>query len=186
PARAVLARKNAAKSYVPKAPPSRARTPSSSRIGRGNAIPARPARSDFAEAVTDAVKRLDHVEVLVDGLELLAQALDVAVDRAVVDIDLLVISRIHKRVPALDHAWPLGERMQDEELRHRQRDWVTLPSAGMTLLVHDELAAFQRTRLLALCLARGFAGASAPQDRAHAFDKKPLRERFAHEIVGAH
>src|SRR5204862_7257737 len=34
--------------------------------------------SKFLEAVADAVERFDHVEVVVDGLELLAQPLDVA------------------------------------------------------------------------------------------------------------
>src|SRR3954466_14092711 len=40
----------------------------------------RPRESAFLEAVTDAVERLDHVEVVVGLLELFAQALDVAVD----------------------------------------------------------------------------------------------------------
>ena len=37
-------------------------------------------------------------------LELLAQPLDVAVDGAVVDIDLVVIGGVHQRVAALHHA----------------------------------------------------------------------------------
>jgi len=41
----------------------------------------------LAEAVADAVQRLDHLEVRLHDLELLAQPLDVAVDGAVVDID---------------------------------------------------------------------------------------------------
>src|SRR6478736_5162580 len=36
--------------------------------------------SAFLEAVTDAIERLDHVEIVVGRLELLAQPLDVAVD----------------------------------------------------------------------------------------------------------
>src|SRR2546423_7641962 len=44
----------------------------------------RPNVSAFLEAVADAIKRLDHVEVVVRRLELLAQPLDVAVDGAVV------------------------------------------------------------------------------------------------------
>src|ERR1051325_724384 len=50
----------------------------------GNAKAA--AESGFLETIADAVKRLDHVEVVVRHLELLAQALDVAVDGAVIDI----------------------------------------------------------------------------------------------------
>ena len=47
----------------------------------------------FAETVADPIQRFDHVEVVIDRLELLAKPLDVAVDRAIIDIDLLVISR---------------------------------------------------------------------------------------------
>src|SRR6185312_9581901 len=68
---------------------------------RGQAL---TALSDFLEAVADAVKRLDHFEVVVDHLEFLAQPLDVAVDGAVVDIDLVVIGGIHQRIAALHHA----------------------------------------------------------------------------------
>src|SRR5262249_31163762 len=69
----------------------------------------------FAEPLTDAVKRLDHVEIVVSHFEFLAQPLDVAVDRPVIDIDLLVIGRIHQRVAALDHAGAERQRMQDQE-----------------------------------------------------------------------
>src|SRR4051812_14818235 len=56
------------------------------------------------EPITDAVKRFDHVEVVVGPLELLAQALDVAVDGSVIDIDLIVVGGIHQCIAALDHA----------------------------------------------------------------------------------
>ena len=39
-------------------------------------------------------------------LNFLRRPLDVAVDRAVVDIGLIVVSRIHQRIAALDHARP--------------------------------------------------------------------------------
>src|SRR3712207_2105057 len=44
--------------------------------------------SGLLEPVPDAVERLDHVEAVVGRLELLAQPLDVAVDGAVVHVDL--------------------------------------------------------------------------------------------------
>src|SRR5215510_2276363 len=66
------------------------------------------------EAIADAVKGLDDVEVVVCLLELLAQPLDVAVDGAVVDVDLVVVGGIHQRVARLDHARTCGERLQDE------------------------------------------------------------------------
>src|SRR5262249_20826389 len=46
-------------------------------------------KSCFLETVADAVERLDHVEVVIGRLELLAQPLDVAVDGAVVDVHLI-------------------------------------------------------------------------------------------------
>src|SRR6187401_1979697 len=62
--------------------------------------------SGFLEAVADTVQGLDHVEVVVGDLELLAQPLDVAVDGAIVDIDLVVIGCVHQRVAAFHHAGP--------------------------------------------------------------------------------
>src|SRR5690242_9663451 len=47
--------------------------------------------SSLLEAISNAIERFDHLEVVVDLLELLAQALDMAVDGPVVDIDLVVI-----------------------------------------------------------------------------------------------
>src|SRR5690348_17199983 len=75
-------------------------------------------RSDLLETIADAVERLDHVELGVNRLELLAEPLDVAVDGPVVDIDLVVIGRIHQRIAALHDAGPVGERVEDQELRH--------------------------------------------------------------------
>src|ERR1700750_1911145 len=61
-------------------------------------------KSGFLEAVADPVEGFDHLEIVVDDLELLAQALDVAVDGAIVDIDLIVIGRVHQGIAALHHA----------------------------------------------------------------------------------
>src|SRR5687768_12393356 len=57
--------------------------------------------SALLEPVADPVEGFDGVETVVDRLELLAQSLDVAVDRAVIDIDLVVIGRIHQGIAAL-------------------------------------------------------------------------------------
>ena len=85
------------------------------------------------EAVADAVERLDHVEVLVGLLELLAQPLDVAVDGAIVDVNLVVVGRIHQRIGGLHHAGSRGQSLQDEELGHRQHDRMVVPMAGVAL-----------------------------------------------------
>ena len=63
--------------------------------------------SGFSEAVADTIERFDHLEVVVDRLELLAQPLDVAVDRAVVDVDVLAVGGVHQLVAVLDVAGPL-------------------------------------------------------------------------------
>src|SRR4051812_23923915 len=128
-----------------------------------------PERSGFLEAVADAVEGLDHLEALVGHLELLAQALDVAVDRPVVHIDLVVIGRVHKGIAALHHAGARRQRLEDQELGHGQGDGLALPGAGMALRVHLELAALQR---LGVDLARGgliFRG-EAPQHGLDALD----------------
>src|SRR3954464_2378417 len=54
--------------------------------------------SGFLEAISDAIEGFDHLELVVDLLELLSQPLDVAVDRPVVDIHLIVIGRIHQGI----------------------------------------------------------------------------------------
>src|SRR4029079_10468691 len=95
------------------------------------------------EPITDAIQRFDHVEVVVGPLALLAQALALAVDGAVIDVDLVVVGGIHQRIAALDHAGPACERLQDQELGDRQRDRLVLPGAGMALRVHAQQAALQ-------------------------------------------
>src|SRR5271163_3360499 len=84
-------------------------------------------RASFLKTIADAVQRLDHIEVVVACLELLAQPLDVAVDGAVVDIDLIVISRVHQGVAALHHAGAARQRVQDQKLGDGERHRLILP-----------------------------------------------------------
>src|SRR5882757_6326244 len=72
-----------------------------------------PAVSTVAVAVSDAIQRLDLGELAVDHLELLAQPLDVAVDRPVVDIDVLAIGRVHQLVATLDVTLAGRQRFED-------------------------------------------------------------------------
>src|SRR5690606_36257564 len=59
--------------------------------------PILPARGSllFLEPVAYAIKRFDHLEIVVDGFDFLPEPLDVAVDRAVVDINLVIVGRVH-------------------------------------------------------------------------------------------
>ncbi len=52
-------------------------------------------QSNFFEAVANAIQRFDHIEIIVGLLEFFAQAFDMAVDGAIVDIHLIIVSRIH-------------------------------------------------------------------------------------------
>src|SRR5712671_3696762 len=97
----------------------------------GKAGCARSGELHFLEAIADAVERLNHIEVVVALLEFFAQALDVTVDRASVDINLVVVSGGHEGVAALDDPGPGGERLQDQEFRDRQGHRLGLPGAGM-------------------------------------------------------
>src|SRR5712691_4064463 len=146
---------------------------------------ARPA-SNFLEPIADTVKRFDHVEVVVGALELLAQPLDVAVDGAVVDIDLVVVGGVHQGVAALDHAGAARERLQDEELGDRERDRLVLPRAGVALGIHAQEPALEHLGGIGLLRRRAVLRRGPAQDRLDALDQEALRERFADEIVGAH
>ena len=67
----------------------------------------------FRKSVADAVKRVDLVEIIVNGFEFFAQAFDVTVDGSIIDIDLIVIGGVHEGVAALNHAGTLGKRLKD-------------------------------------------------------------------------
>src|ERR1700692_1848835 len=84
----------------------------------------------FLETIADAVKRLDHIEIVVAGLALLAQPLDVAVDGAVVDIDLIVVGRVHQRIAAFHHAGTAGQRLQNQKFGDGERHRLVFPGGG--------------------------------------------------------
>ncbi len=53
-----------------------------------------PRRSLLGKSVAGAIERIDRVEIGRHFPELAAQALDVAVDGAVIDIDVVLIGRV--------------------------------------------------------------------------------------------
>src|ERR1700724_2455498 len=110
-----------------RAKPAAARVASAA-AGRG-AVPASAALSTVAVAISDAIERLDLGEFPVGYFELLAQPLDVAVDRAIVDIDVLAVSGVHQLIAALDVAGPHRQRFQNEEFGDGQLDVLAAPSA---------------------------------------------------------
>src|SRR5258708_2460459 len=64
------------------------------------------AASHLLEPITYTIERFDHVEVVVRCFEFLPQAFDMTVDRAVIDIDLIVVGGVHEGIAALDHPGP--------------------------------------------------------------------------------
>src|ERR1700730_12891016 len=97
--------------------------------------------SQFLKAIADPVQGLNHIEFAVGRLEPLAQTFDVAVDGAVVDIDLIVVGHVHQGVPAPDHAWTADQRLQDPEFSDRQSDGLVLPGAAVALRIHAKVTA---------------------------------------------
>src|SRR5690606_21487897 len=131
--------------------------------------------SAFPVAIADAIKRFDCVEGVIDFLEFLAQALDVAVDGAVIYIDLVVIGGIHQRIPALHIAGALGERLKDQKFRHGQHNLLAVPCAGMTLRIEHQLATLQNLVRRAFGSGTFRLGRHAAEHRLHALDKQALR-----------
>src|SRR4051812_17699982 len=124
------------------------------------------------EPITDAIQRFDHVEVVVGPLKLLAQALDMTVDGAVIDVNLIVVGGIHQRIAALDHAGPARQRLQDQELGDGQRDRLVLPGAGMALRVHAQQAALQHLGGVGLFRGGAILGRRTTQDRLDPLDQE--------------
>src|SRR5881227_2129969 len=87
--------------------------------------------SAVAVSITDAIEGFDLSEFRIDRLELLAQTLDVAVDRAVIDVNMLAIGRVHQLVAVFDVARALCQRFEDQKLGDGQFDRIVLPGALM-------------------------------------------------------
>src|SRR5579884_2235775 len=84
------------------------------------------AGSAVAVSIADAIERFDLRELAVDRLEFLAEPLDVAVDRAVIDVNVLAIGRVHQLVAVLDVTRPLRQRFEDQEFGDGQLDRLAL------------------------------------------------------------
>src|SRR3954471_7215259 len=83
--------------------------------------------SFLAKTVSDPIERLDRAELAVDRAELAAHPLDMAVDRAVVDIDVVLIGDVHQLVAGLDHARALRQRLQDQEFGDGEGHVLAVP-----------------------------------------------------------
>src|SRR3546814_19791927 len=95
---------------------------------------ARSPSSLLGESVTGAIQRFDSVELGIELTEFTANPLDVAVDRAVVDIDVVVIGRIHQLVARFHDAGPLRQRLQDQELGDGLCDGLAVPGVRKSVV----------------------------------------------------
>src|SRR5687768_14006840 len=68
--------------------------------------------SFFGKAISDAVEGFDGLELSIDGAELAAEPLDVAVDGPIVDIDIVLIGDVHQLVARFHHAGTLRQCLQ--------------------------------------------------------------------------
>src|SRR5260370_17265774 len=123
------------------------------RRGASGAVAAGCAAVTVAVAISDAIERLDLGEFAVDDLELLAEPVDVAVDRTVIDIDVLAIGGVHQLVAAFDMALARRQRFQDEELGDRELDRLAAPGAQMAPGIEQEIAALDHRLAVAWNLA---------------------------------
>src|SRR5690348_10227163 len=142
------------------------------------------AGSTVAVSIPDAIECFDLREIRIYVLKFLAQTLDVTVDRAVVDIDVLAIGRIHQLVAVFDVPRTVRQGFEDQKLGHRQLDVFTLPGAQMPCGIEDQEPAHDDWfAMRVLPLARELA---APDQGPDALDQEPLRKRLPDVVVGAH
>ena len=111
-----------------------------------------------------------------------------AVDCAIVDIDVLVIGHIEQLVARFHHTGTLGERLEDQEFGHREAHVRAVPPDFVPSRVHQQPTALERRRVGLVGACDGFAALQLlpAQDRTNARDQKPLREGFGDVVIRAH
>lgn len=74
-----------------------------------------------------AVQSLNLVETTVNCTKFLPDALDMTVNRTIIDIDVIAISRINKLISRFDQARPYRQRPNQKELCHGQGNLLAIP-----------------------------------------------------------
>src|SRR5437868_3711023 len=116
------------------------------RLKRADHLSRRSASSWLVEPVSDAIERVDRVEGGIDGAELAPDALDVAVDGAVVDIDIVAIGDVEQLVAGFYDSGALRQRSENQELGHGQADSQSVPQHLVPRWIHDQSAPLERRR----------------------------------------
>src|SRR3981081_73694 len=102
------------------------------------------------EAIPDPRDRVDEVWLFGVALDLLAQAVDVSVDGARLDLDLVAPHLAEQLAAAPPLAGLRGQQRQEIELGQRQGDFLTLAPHLAAVHVDDE--AWELEARLGLCL----------------------------------
>src|SRR5690606_3607848 len=105
--------------------------------GRSSAAAARLSAL-VSKAVSCAIKGRDRIEVGVDLAESAAEALDVAVDRAVVDIDIVLIGRVHQLIAAAYDTRAARQRLENEKFGDGQGHVLAVPCDLVPRGVHGK------------------------------------------------
>mmetsp|Transcript_15415 Transcript_15415/g.24215 ORF Transcript_15415/g.24215 Transcript_15415/m.24215 type:complete len:201 (+) Transcript_15415:244-846(+) len=109
-----------------------------------------------------------------------------AVDGAVIHIDLVVIGDIHQLVAALDETGALRQRLQQQEFRDGQRHVMALPADRVAQRVHLQMAAFDHLGFLGIADDLSVHRVLAAQQRADPLDQKALAERLLDIVIRPH
>src|SRR4051794_37888445 len=118
----------------------RIRWPSVHRPDQLKARSASASSSVGVESVSDAIQGLDCIKLGVGSAELAADPLDVAVDGAVVNIDVVMISDIEQLVARFDDSGALRERFEDQEFGDGQSHVPAVPHDLVAGRVHHQPA----------------------------------------------
>src|SRR5271169_3063732 len=127
--------------------------------------------SAFLVAVADAIEGLDLVETVVHGPQFLPHPFDVAVDGAVIHVNMLAISGVHELVAAFHEPRALRKRLEDQKLRDREIDGTGFPAAEVPARIEQEIAP-RDDRLAVRPLAGGILELAPAQQRADALDEQ--------------
>src|SRR4051794_28409255 len=146
------------------------------RLQRPDQLNARSASSLFVETVSDAIEGLDSIEGRVTGAEFAANALYVAVDGAVVDINVILIGNVEELVARLHHSRTLRESLEDQEFGDGQRHLAAVPQNLVPRRIHDQPPALEQRRLELGASRFGFALGQLlpPKDRANSSNQQAL------------
>ena len=67
------------------------------------------------KAIANTVQGFNDIKIILDYFEFFAEPFAVAVDGAVINVDLVIIGCIHQGIAAFHHAWAQGQGLQDEK-----------------------------------------------------------------------